>query len=113
MRESPGSHPTTLVDALEALAGVTDRGFTFIGYDGLDTVVSFAALRDRAVCLDSGLRARGVRPGDRVALVLPRGISETPTRPPRHFARGGCSPATWAIWPRGSCSSPAGRRTSW
>ena len=78
MRELPGSHPATLVDALEALSGITDRGFTFIGYDGDDTVLSFAALRDRAVRLDSGLRARGVRPGDRVALVLPDAVEFVP-----------------------------------
>lgn len=71
-------HPATLVEALEALSAVTDRGFTFVGYDGRDEVVSFAALHGRAAAVDAGLRRWGIRPGDRVALVLPDAIEFVP-----------------------------------
>src|SRR5664280_1772117 len=78
MQGSTQDHPSTLGEALEELAGVTDRGFTFVAYDGRDTVLSFGALRDRAAVLDGGLRAWGMVPGDRVALVLPDAIEFVP-----------------------------------
>jgi len=79
MRDLSQQHPGTLVEALELLAGRIDRGFTFVTYDGDEEVMSFADLHDRTVALDAGLRATGVRPGDRVALVLPDAIEFVPT----------------------------------
>ncbi len=78
MRGLSPHHPATLVEALERLAGVTDRGFTFVGYDDGEEVVSFAALHQRTAALDVALREVGVRPGDRVALVLPDAIEFVP-----------------------------------
>lgn len=65
------THPATLVAALERLGGIVDRGYTFVRGDGTERPVTFAELRDLAVSYDRGLRAHGVAPGDRVALVLP------------------------------------------
>lgn len=71
MSASGFTHPATLVAALERLGSIVDRGYTFVRGDGTERPVSFAELRDLAVSYDRGLRAHGVEPGDRVALVLP------------------------------------------
>ena len=79
MSALPPNYPATLVEAVERLAGVTGRGFTFLGANDHETVMSFDALRTRSGRIDAGLRAAGVQPGDRVALVLPDAEDFVPT----------------------------------
>lgn len=65
----------TIPAALRAAAsGPPDRGYTFVGDDGhTERFHSFAALHREAVRRAQGLLALGLRPGDRVVLVLPDG----------------------------------------
>jgi len=62
----PGLH--TLPEALAA-ASQTDQGFVFIA-DGGEMRRSFAELRQEALGVAHALAARGLRPGDLVALVI-------------------------------------------
>jgi fatty-acyl-CoA synthase len=64
-----------VVQALDALRGVNDRGFRFSGAKGPgeDLVLSFDELRTEALKRAGHLRALGLCKGDRVALVLPDG----------------------------------------
>jgi fatty-acyl-CoA synthase len=64
-----------VVQALDALRGVHDRGFQFSGAKGPgeDFVLSFDELRLAALRRASHFRAVGLSKGDRVALVLPDG----------------------------------------
>jgi fatty-acyl-CoA synthase len=61
----------TLADALEQLAGVEDRGFTFLDETLEPQQVSFAALYRRACRAAAHLRAAGITRRERVALILP------------------------------------------
>lgn len=101
MLDSSPSCPATLVDALERLTGVFDRGYTFVSGNGPDERLSFAALRERASVIDRGLRSMAVAATDRVALVLPEardfapaflgtvrgGAVPVPLYPPAPFGR--------------------------
>jgi fatty-acyl-CoA synthase len=64
-----------VVQALDALRGVHDRGFRFSGAKGPgeDLFLSFDQLRTEALRRAGHLRALGLSKGDRVALVLPDG----------------------------------------
>src|SRR5437764_12560843 len=64
-----------VVQALDALRGVNDRGFRFLGAigPGEDLVLSFDELRTEALKRAGHLHALGLSKGDRVALVLPDG----------------------------------------
>jgi fatty-acyl-CoA synthase len=64
-----------VVQALDALRGVHDRGFRFAGAKGPgeDLVLSFDQLRTEALKRAAHLRSLGLSKGDRVALVLPDG----------------------------------------
>jgi fatty-acyl-CoA synthase len=64
-----------VVPALNAKEGVHDRGFTFVGArgPGEDLFVSFHALRLAAQRRAAHYLACGLKPGDRVALIVPEG----------------------------------------
>ena len=61
---------TTLNEAL-ATAAQSGAGLTFVDIEENEQVVTMARVRDRALSIASDLQRRGVRVGDRVALVLP------------------------------------------
>ena len=61
-------HPTTLIDRVESAAERT-TGITFLDGDGPGQRVPWAQLHDDARAMAAGLQARGVAPGDRVALL--------------------------------------------
>lgn len=66
----------TIPEALFAAAHNTDksRGYSFVSDDGkTETHFSFEQLADAASRIGSGLLRLGLKPGDRVGLVLPRG----------------------------------------
>jgi fatty-acyl-CoA synthase len=72
------NHPH-LSAALEGLAGVKDRGFTFIQSDSKEQFVSFDDLRNEAMNRAAHFRAMGLKKGDRVAIVMPDGHDFVPT----------------------------------
>jgi fatty-acyl-CoA synthase len=63
----------TLVEAVQGLAHHDSRGFVFVKPDGQERFCSFREIRDEAVRRGAHLAARGVKKGDRVALVIPDG----------------------------------------
>jgi len=67
--------PSTLVEALELRASAApDRiHLQLADRDGRLRELSFRALRREAIAVAAGLRRRGVRPGDTVAIMLPTG----------------------------------------
>ncbi|NUN14441.1 MAG: fatty acyl-AMP ligase [Myxococcales bacterium] len=70
------NHRRTIPEALFAAANNTDksRGYSFVADDGkTESHFSFAQLASAASRIGSGLLRLGLRPGDRVGLVLPRG----------------------------------------
>jgi fatty-acyl-CoA synthase len=71
-----GSHRNvapTLVDAVRALGDDRERGFVFVRPDGSEKLFSFHAIAAEAERRGAHLAARGLRKGDRLALVLPEG----------------------------------------
>jgi fatty-acyl-CoA synthase len=70
-----------VVEALDGLEGVHDRGVTFVGAvgPGQDVVLSFHELRLEAARRARQLRSLGLEKGDRVALVVPEGQDFIPT----------------------------------
>jgi fatty-acyl-CoA synthase len=94
--------PQTLIDALHACHLIGDaRGYTFVDADGKPTTLGFRTLVDEARKRGRQLAARGLRKGDRVALVIPdaqdfvltflgavtRGIVPVPLYPPLSLGR--------------------------
>ncbi len=93
--------PATVVDALRRVASLEDHGFTFMDGAGNETFCSFGELARIAEQKARAFMARGLRPGDRVALVLsqPRdfvttfygalagGLVPVPMFPPLSFGR--------------------------
>ncbi|MEV7429306.1 MULTISPECIES: AMP-binding protein [unclassified Nocardioides] len=71
-RDSTGGLPADLVVALERAAATwPDRpAWTFEAADGGATVLTFAEVAERTASYAQALRELGVRPGDRVAVVL-------------------------------------------
>src|SRR5436190_1927945 len=67
------------ITAIDALAGVTDGGYTFLGSDGKEQFFTFDALRKEAMNRAAHLRAQGLKKGDRLALVMPDGVDFVPT----------------------------------
>jgi fatty-acyl-CoA synthase len=63
----------TLVDAVRALADDGARGFTFVGAGGTERLYTFQEMSAEAERRAGHFAARGLRKGDRVALVLPEG----------------------------------------
>jgi fatty-acyl-CoA synthase len=72
MRGTPAIRPTyaTLVEMLDA-AAQSDLGLVFVNRKEQDLDVPFARIREQALSVAADLVRRGVRKGDRVALVLP------------------------------------------
>lgn len=69
----PRHVPSTLTEALDNLQGHEDRGFTFVRPDASQRFVSFAEIYRTAGTRAHALLARGLKKGDRVALVIPDG----------------------------------------
>jgi acyl-CoA synthetase (AMP-forming)/AMP-acid ligase II len=69
---APSTKHATLVDALVTAArfDLEEAGLGYIGRDG-ESWASYGALLDRAAHLARALLDRGIRPGDRVALIAP------------------------------------------
>jgi fatty-acyl-CoA synthase len=63
----------TLVEAVRALAGDRDRGFVFVRPDGRERLVTFQEIAMEAERRAAQFGARGLRKGDRLALVIPDG----------------------------------------
>jgi fatty-acyl-CoA synthase len=61
---------STLSQALEFAAG-SGTGLSFVHDDGSETFESYAGLRTRAAAIARTLTSRGVKPGQRVALIIP------------------------------------------
>ncbi|WP_426749601.1 SDR family oxidoreductase [Myxococcus sp. Y35] len=79
-RQSPPGAPRTLIELLQqAGAEAPERVITFIDVEGRRETLTFAALWDEALRAWGGLRARGVKAGDRVMLAMER---------PGDFVRG-------------------------
>jgi fatty-acyl-CoA synthase len=65
----------TLVEAVRALGDDRQRGFVFLRSDGTEKLWSFHDIAAEAERRGAHLAARGLRKGDRLALVLPEGES--------------------------------------
>jgi fatty-acyl-CoA synthase len=63
----------TLVQALRELPRREGRGFTFVGADKKERFFSYEELYHEALRRGAHLHARGLRKGDRLALVIPDG----------------------------------------
>ncbi|MDP9152171.1 MAG: fatty acyl-AMP ligase [Myxococcota bacterium] len=63
----------TLVDAVRRLGHDRERGFVFVRPNGTERLYTFHAIAAEAERRASHLAARGLRKGDRLALVLPEG----------------------------------------
>ncbi len=61
----------TLVEACKALAHKNDKGFVFVRADGSERFCSFQTIDQEATRRGAHFAARGVKRGDRVALVIP------------------------------------------
>src|SRR5256885_12716178 len=66
------------VPAWAILTGAARRFGERPAFAKQDTKLSYAELADRAARLANGLLARGVRPGDRVALLMPNCLEYPP-----------------------------------
>ena len=63
----------TLVDAVRQLREDRERGFVFVRPDGAERLVSFAEIAAEAERRAAHFVARGLRKGDRLAMVIPEG----------------------------------------
>ena len=63
----------TLVDAVRQLRGDRERGFVFVRQDATERLVSFADIASEAERRAAHLIGRGLRKGDRLAMVIPDG----------------------------------------
>jgi len=71
-RQPPPRH-ASLNEALDRAAVSGRRGLTFVAADESESSLGWDAIRARAMQVAGALAALGVRPGERVALVLPTG----------------------------------------
>jgi fatty-acyl-CoA synthase len=63
--------PRTFIEAFRSVAARSDKGFTFLDEQQRPHFLSFAGLLVAAERRGQRLRAMGLRPGDRVALIIP------------------------------------------
>ncbi|MDP9001878.1 MAG: fatty acyl-AMP ligase [Myxococcota bacterium] len=63
----------TLVDAVRSLADDGERGFVFVRPDGTERLCTFGYMAAEGERRAAQLIARGLRKGDRIALVIPEG----------------------------------------
>jgi fatty-acyl-CoA synthase len=68
-----------LVAALDASAGMTTKGYTFLDRDQNEQFFSFDRLREEAMRRAAHFRSYGLKKGDRLAMVLPDGEDFVPT----------------------------------
>jgi fatty-acyl-CoA synthase len=73
MRVPPRQVAPTLVEAVRVLAGDSVRGFVFMRPDGTERLRTFRQIAAEAERRSGALAARGLRKGDRLALVIPDG----------------------------------------
>lgn len=71
MMTDPKHVAPTLADAVRQLGHHGDRGFVFVRPDGTERFCSFSELCDRAERRAATLHARGLKKGDRLAIVVP------------------------------------------
>ncbi|HSP19944.1 MAG TPA: AMP-binding protein, partial [Myxococcaceae bacterium] len=69
----PPPRHASLHEALERAAVSGNRGLTFVAADESETALGWDTIRTRASQVAGALVALGVRPGERVAMVLPTG----------------------------------------
>ena len=69
----PKARHASLNEALERAAASGRRGLTFVAADESESALGWDAVRARAAQVAGALAALGVRPGERVSLVLPTG----------------------------------------
>jgi len=62
---------TTLVECLQALPQTEDRGYHFVGLDREERFFSFKTMHEEAERRGAALQASGLKPGDRVLIVIP------------------------------------------
>jgi olefin beta-lactone synthetase len=79
---APAPDPSASEPARDLVVGVaasdnSDPAIAELGGDGTNRVISFAELEDLVDALADGLRRVGVRPGHRVALLVPPGLDLT------------------------------------
>jgi fatty-acyl-CoA synthase len=67
------SESKTVVEALERLPRRAGRGFRFVDADGLERSYTYEQVWQEALRRAGHLAAHGLRPGDRLALVVPEG----------------------------------------
>jgi fatty-acyl-CoA synthase len=63
---------------LDATRGIHDRGYTFIGSDGRETFYDYDRLRAEVILRAQQLRDLGMKPGERLAMVVPDGLDFVP-----------------------------------
>jgi fatty-acyl-CoA synthase len=68
---TPKPKPATLIQAVEALADDRARGFVFVQPDGTERFCSFHEIHAESVRRGAHFVARGLRKGDRLAMVIP------------------------------------------
>src|SRR5579859_3168961 len=71
MAYTPRFVKPTLVEAVRALARDTARGFVFVRPDGTERFCSFADICAESERRGAHFTARGMKKGDRLALVVP------------------------------------------
>ena len=69
----PADFPPTLAEAVCRLRGDTARGFVFVQPDGTERFCSFSDIHAEATRRGAHLVAKGLKKGDRLALVIPNG----------------------------------------
>lgn len=69
--KDPSYVAPTLQAAIRQLAAHTDRGFVFVRPDGTERFIAFSQLCDQAERRAADLHARGLKKGDRLAIVVP------------------------------------------
>ena len=60
-----------MIEALEGLEGIRDRGYFFVQEGGREVFLSYADLYEDATRLAGALREMGLKKGDRIGLILP------------------------------------------
>jgi fatty-acyl-CoA synthase len=69
----PADFPPTLVEAVRRWRADEKRGFVFVQPDGTERFCSFRTIHEEAVRRGAHFAARGLKKGDRLALVIPNG----------------------------------------
>ncbi len=73
MSKMPKFVAPTLVEAIQQLSHDTKRGFVFVKPDGTERFCSFANIHEEATRRGAHLAAKGLKKGERLAIVIPDG----------------------------------------